>query len=344
MTVKRVTHKDVAERAGVSVATVSYVLNNGPRPVAPETRLKVEEAIAELGYYPNELARSLRLQQSSTIGLILPNVMNPVFAEIAHQLESICTQEGFLVLLCNSDRQHDREERFIQMLRAKQVDGVVITPHSEPLLLIKPLIQARIPVVVLEHDLPGVHCIAMDEMQGGRMATLHLIGLGHRRIALIKRTPNSALSTQRSVGYQQALAAAGIPYEPRLVLECAAGQTAGAQAMQQLLTLPDPPTAVLTHNDVLAMGALHAIHSAGLAIPDDISVVGYDDITSAAYFSPPLTTVRSPKAEMGVLAGRMILQLVRRTAEQPPQTRILPVELIVRASTAPPTSLRKPFL
>src|SRR5689334_18685240 len=108
MTSKRVTHKDVAERAGVSVATVSYVLNNGPRPVSSEARARVEEAVAELGYYPNELARSLRLQQSSTIGLILPSIVNPVFAEIARELESVCTQEGFLVLMCNSDRQHER--------------------------------------------------------------------------------------------------------------------------------------------------------------------------------------------------------------------------------------------
>ncbi|MFZ4658218.1 MAG: LacI family DNA-binding transcriptional regulator [Caldilineaceae bacterium] len=338
MTSKRVTHKDVAERAGVSVATVSYVLNNGPRPVAPETRLKVEEAIAELGYYPNELARSLRLQHSSTIGLILPNIMNPVFAEIAHEIESACRKEGFLLLLCNSDREHAREEHFVQMLRAKQVDGVVITPHDDPLALIQPLVQAQIPVVVLEHDLPNVHCIVMNEKQGGRLATQHLIDLGHRRIALIKRTPNSALSRERFTGYQQALAAAGIPYDPHLVCECAAGQMAGAQAMQQLLTLAQPPTAVFTHNDVLAMGALHAIRQAGLTVPGDISVVGYDDITSAAYFVPPLTTVRSPKAELGALAGRTILELVRQKNGQPPQTITLPVELVVRASTALPAS------
>lgn len=336
MNAKRVTHKDVAERAGVSVATVSYVLNNGPRPVAPETRVRVEEAIAELGYYPNELARSLRLQQSSTIGLILPNVMNPVFGEIAHELENICTQEGFLVLLCNSDRQHDREERFIQMLRAKQVDGVVITPHREPAALIKPLLQAHIPVIVLEHDLPDVHCITLDEVQGGRIATEHLIELGHRRIALLRRKPTSALSTQRILGYQHALAVANIPYDPTLVIECDAGQAAGAQAMHNLLARREPPTAIFTHNDVLAMGVLHAIHSAGLRVPEDISVIGYDDITSAAYFSPPLTTVRSPKAEMGVLAGQTILQLVRQKEPLPIQKITLPVELVIRASTAPP--------
>ena len=336
ITPKRVTHKDVAERAGVSVATVSYVFNNGPRPVSAATRAKVEAAIAELGYYPNEMARGLRLQQSSTIGLILPSIMNPVFAEIARELESVCTQAGFLVLLCNAERQHDREVRFIQMLRAKQVDGVVITPHDDPLALIEPLRQARIPVVVLEHDLPGVHCIAVDELQGGRIATQHLLDLGHRRIGLIKRKPTSALSTQRFVGYQQALAGAGIDFDPELVIECTTGQAAGAQAMQQLLALSEPPTAVFTHNDVLAMGVIYAIHSAGYAVPGDISVVGYDDTTSAAYLTPPLTTVRSPKAEMGLLAGRTILQLVQQQDSLPAETVTLPVELVVRASTAPP--------
>ena len=336
MTGKRVTHKDVAELAGVSVATVSYVLNNGPRPVSPEARVKVEEAVAELGYYPNELARSLRLQQSSTIGIIIPNITNPVFAEIAHNLEGVCAQEGFLVLLCNSERQHEREERFVHMLRAKQVDGVVITPHCEPMALIAPLRQARIPVVVLEHDLPGVHCIAIDERIGGRIATQHLIDLGHRRIAFIKREQTSALSTERLTGYQEALTAASIAFDPQLIIECAAGQVAGAQAMQRLLTLAEPPTAVFTHNDVLAMGALHAIHSAGLSVPHHISVVGYDDIASAAYFTPSLTTVCSPKAEMGVLAARTLLQLIQQPDALPPQTVTLPVQLMVRASTAPP--------
>ncbi len=334
---KRVTHKDVAERAGVSVATVSYVINHGPRPVSSETRTRVEHAISELGYYPNEMARGLRLQQSSTIGLILPNIINPVFAEIAHELESACQKEGFLLLLCNSERQHEREKQLIQLLRAKQVDGVVIIPHCEPMGLIEPLLKARIPVVVLEHDLPGVHCIANDELQGGRLATQHLIDLGHQRIALIRRQSTSALSSQRYIGYRAALNSAAIAFDPALVVECAAtSQSTGAQAMQQLLALPHPPTGVCTHNDILAMGALHAIHAVGLKVPSDISVVGYDDIASAAYFSPSLTTIRSPRAETGMLAGQTILQLIHSQSDSTPQTIVLSVKLVVRASTARP--------
>lgn len=329
---KRVTHKDVAARAGVSVATVSYVINNGPRHVADETRVRVEEVIAELGYYPSEVARSLRLQQSSTVGLVIPNSANPFYAEIARELERACTEEGLLVLLCNSDRDPEREQRFVFMLRAKQVDGVVITPHGDASALLQPLLAAHIPVVVLEHSLPGIHCIGIDDLEGGRLATQHLIDLGHRRIGVIHHE-TTALSVQRQQGYRMALAAAGIEYRPELVITSGSMQADGYSAMQRLLALHQRPTAVFTHNDIIALGAMRAIYDRGLAVPQDISIVGYDDIAAAAYLAPPLTTVRSPKTEMGMLAARTILQLVQEP-DLPAQTVTLPVELIVRASTA----------
>jgi LacI family transcriptional regulator len=314
------------------VATVSYVINNGPRRVADETRERVEEAIATLGYYPSEVARSLRLQQSSTVGLIIPNSANPFYAEIARELERACTEEGLLVLLCNSDRDPQREQRFVYMLRAKQVDGVVITPQGDAEALLQPLLAAHIPVVVLEHSLPHVHCIAIDDLEGGRLATQHLIDLCHRRIGVI-RYQSTALSVQRHQGYRQALASAGIEYCPDLVVTSGSMQADGYAAMQQLLALEQPPTAVFTHNDIMALGAMRAIYDAGLSVPRDISIVGYDDITAAAYLAPPLTTVRSPKTEMGVLAASTILGLIQGQ-ELPLATVTLPVELIVRGSTA----------
>jgi LacI family transcriptional regulator len=317
----------------VSVATVSYVINNGPRRVADETRVRVEEAIAALGYYPSEVARSLRLQQSSTVGLIIPNSANPFYAEIARELERACTEEGLLVLLCNSDRDPQREQKFVYMLRAKQVDGVVITPQGNPHDLLQPLLAAHIPVVVLEHAVPGVHCIGIDDLQGGRIATQHLIDLGHRRIGVI-RHETTALSAQRHQGYRMVLAAAGIDYCPELVITCGAMQADGYAAMQELLVRRPRPTAVFTHNDITALGAMRAIYDAGLRVPQDVSIVGYDDIAAAAYLAPPLTTIRSPKTEMGVLAAQTILQLVQEL-QPPAQTVTLPVELVVRASTAP---------
>jgi LacI family transcriptional regulator len=331
-----VTREEVAKRANVSTAVVSYVVNNGPRPVSTETRAKVMTAIEELGYYPNELARSLRLQQSSTIGLIIPNLTNPVYSEIAKGMEAVCAHAGYLVLLCNSGRDPVRETKFVHMLRSKHVDGVVMIPSHDPMEVVHPLQQAHIPTVVLEHDLPGQHCIIVDDLRGGWLATQHLLTLGHRRIGLIRRTPSSATSSRRFTGYCHALQAAGITPDPSLVVECGSGHEAGFQAMQQLLTLTQPPTAIFSHNDVLALGAMHAIYGAGLAIPTDISVVGYDDISSAGYFGPPLTTVRYPKEEMGRLAADVMQQLVQGGNEIPAETLTLPVELMVRGSTAPP--------
>jgi LacI family transcriptional regulator len=331
---RRVNNNDVAQLAGVSVATVSYVINNGPRPVSAEARAKVEAAVAELGYYPNQLARGLRLQQTSIIGVVIPRMTNPVYAEITRDLESVCTEAGFMVMLCNTERQPLRERKFVQMLRSQHVSGVVITPHQEPLELIEPLLRARIPVVVLEHDLPGVHCIAMDELNGGRLATQHLVDLGHTRIAMLRHQPSSALSSQRFEGYRQTLEMAGIAFDPKLVIECEGSHAGGDTAMRQLFKLEHPPTAVFAHNDVLAIGAFHAIRDLGLRIPEDISLVGYDDISSAAYLAPPLTSVSSPKAQIGRLAAQILLRLVSRSNDLPAITTTLPVELVVRESTA----------
>jgi LacI family transcriptional regulator len=333
---RQITRKDVAERAGVSVAVVSYVVNDGPRPVSPETKVKVEKAIEELGYYPNELARSLSRRKSATIGLITPSLTNPVYAEIAASLESVCSTEGYLMLLCATGRDLEKEREFTKILRSKQVDGVVMIPTGPTKTALEPLRQAHIPTVVLEHDHPDSHCIAIDDLKGGRLATRHLLELGHRRIGLIKREPSSALSYLRAVGYAEVLEEGGILPDPTLVIESKAGLAGGYESMQQLLALLNPPTAVFTHNDVLAMGAMRAVQNAGLVVPDDISVVGYDDTASSAYLNPPLTTVKFPVAEMGRRAGQIILELAREEGGPPMQTLTLPVELIVRSSTAPP--------
>jgi len=335
MEIKPITRKEVAERANVSVAVVSYVVNAGPRPVAPETRLKVERAIEELGYYPNELARSLSRKQTAMIGLIIPSLVNPVYAEIADSLTRYCAAEGFRVILGSSGRHHQTEVEFAKSLRAKRVEGVIIIPSESPEEILQPLQQAHIPTVVLEHELPDTHCIAIDDLQGGQLATQHLLLLGHRRIGMIRRKPSSALSHLRYVAFRDMLQAANIPINPDLVIESEAGQESGYTSMQRLLALSRPPTAVFAHNDVLAMGAISALCHAGLKVPQDISVVGYDDIINSAYLNPPLTTVRFPIAEMGRAAGKMILDLIKNGNSFSPRTTTLPVKLIIRASTAP---------
>lgn len=333
---KSVTQKEVAERAGVSVAVVSYVINNGPRPVSLATQAKVKQAIKELGYYPNELARSLSRQQTATIGLMLPNLMNPVYSEIAESLEKVCTASGYTVMLTGTGRDPAKEQKLAETLRSKQVDGVVILPSEEPYPLLKLFQQANIPMVILEHELADTHCIVIDDRQSGRLAMQHLLSLGHRRIALLERDTLSPHGYLRGAGCREVLQEAGVPLDPASVVKSKAGQAAAYAAMQQWLALPNPPTAVFTHNDMLAVGVIRAALDAGLRVPADISVVGHDDTSIIDYLNPRLTTVKFPVMEMGHRAGQMILELVRQPDFLPARTITLPVELVIRDSTAPP--------
>jgi LacI family transcriptional regulator len=304
--------------------------------VSPETQAKVRQAIEELGYYPNELARSLSRKQTATIGLMLPNLINPVYSEIAESLESVCTSSGYTVMLTGTGRDLAKEQELAETLRSKQVDGVVILPSQEPYPCLRMFQQANIPTVVLEHDLADTHCIVIDDRQGGRLAMQHLLSLGHRRIALIQRETYSPHGHLRGVGCREMLEESGIPLDPALVIVGRAGQAAGYAAMQQWLALPNPPTAVFAHNDTLAVGAIRAIFDAGLTVPADISVVGHDDTIIIDYLNPRLTTVKFPVTEMGRRAGQIILELVQQPDSLPGQTITLPVELVIRASTAPP--------
>jgi LacI family transcriptional regulator len=335
--VRRITRKDVAERAGVSVAVVSYVVNAGSRPVAPATRVKVEKAIEELGYYPNEIARGLVLQQSLTIGLITPDYTNPVYGEEAEAIQEVCRPNGYLMLFVYSGNSVDRERELVKMFRAKMVDGVIIQPvSSDPIETIKPLKQAGIPVVLLQYDCDEVPCVVLADVHGGQLATQHLLDLGHRRIGFIKgRLPSAARAEERLIGYRQALQNAGIAYDPALIITSDVTQDAGFQAMQQLLALLQPPTAVFCHNDALAVGAMHAVYAAGLSIPGDISVVGYDDTASSAHLVPPLTTVRFSRKEMGRQAAAILFRKIEQNGNDEAYTIELPVELMVRNSTGP---------
>jgi LacI family transcriptional regulator len=334
---RRATRQEVAEHARVSVAVVSYVVNNGPRPVATETRERVEQAIKELGYYPNEFARNLRRQNSLTIGLVFPSI-NTVHAEMAEGLDKICVASGYELLILDSHFDTKREKQMVQLLRSKQVNGVVIQPLQDPELMIKPLQEANIPVVLVEDDVPNVHSIDLSDFEGGVLATKHLADLGHTRIAMITAKPYRVLSYQRLEGYKKVLADYRIALNPAYVVEVEYPEThqPGYEAMRRLLSLEQPPTAVFSHNDFLALGAMHAVQEAGLRIPEDISIVGYDDISSAAYFSPPLTTVRLAKEELGKEAGRIIIEHIRSSKKYPVQKVSLPAELIVRASTSAP--------
>jgi LacI family transcriptional regulator len=330
----RVTRDDVARHAQVSTAVVSYVINNGPRTVAPETRRRVEQAIAALGYFPNTIARSLRSDQSNTIGLLLPSLTDPECAQIACDLQSVCHDEGYLVVLCASERDLASEERALGMLRNHQVDGVVILPTQDSPALLRSLLFAGVPTVVIDRYLPNVHSITVDDLAGGWMGTQHLLALGHRRIGILLQDIERTTESERLLGYSQALASSHIAHDERLIQRSAAADS--YDAMRRLLRLPKPPTAILTDNHTISLGAMRAIYAAGLRIPDDISIVGYGASALAASFAPPLTTVQCSPFTLGHMAAQTVLRLATRHDSDSASASILPVALMQRASTAPP--------
>ncbi len=332
-----VTRNDVAALAGVAPSTVSYVINNGPRSVSVKARQQVLKAIAKLGYHPSDLARSLRTRRTLTIGLVIPDITNPYYGEMAQAVEEVSFEHGYTVILAHSSHLPERELRYAQVLRSKHVDGAIflpVTPDLEPLHVLQ---QAGIAVVVLERLVPGYSCIVADEHRAGFLATQHLLDLGHRRIGCIVMAGDSTSSAARAEGYRTALLDAGILPERNLAIECEYGYAAGERAAHQFLQLSRRPTAVVAHNDLMAIGAMKTFTGAGLKIPADISVVGFDDIAAASYVQPPLTTIAFPKRLMGKAAIELLLSLMRTEERAMPRTTKLPVELVVRGSTGTPS-------
>jgi LacI family transcriptional regulator len=334
-----VTIRDVAARAGVSSTTVSHVINN-TRPVSAELRTRVEAAMAELGFQPNALARSLRRKQTRTLGMIVPDSANPFFAEVGRGIEDTSFAAGYSIILCNSDGARARELLYLDLLVQKQVDGVLLVPTGDHAELAARLRTRNIPVVVIDRDVSDtpIDRAHIDNVAGGYIATRHLLNLGHRRIGYIGGLPHLSPVPDRSAGYLRALQEACLPADDRLIVAGNFRDVGGYSGAQALFALPDPPTAIFAGNDLMAIGALAAARDAGIAVPADLSLVGFDDIHLAGYINPPLTTVAQPKYELGVVAAELLLA---RLAEPdlPPQRRLLQAHLVVRRSTAAPYSV-----
>ncbi|CAA9297951.1 MAG: hypothetical protein AVDCRST_MAG77-5373 [uncultured Chloroflexi bacterium] len=349
--------KEVSRAAGVSISTVSHVLN-GTRHVSPELRQRVQVAITQLDYRHNGLARSLRTRQSYAIGLIIPDVANPYYPQIARGVQDAAAAAGYWVFLCNSDRHPQAEVRLLENLEGRRVDGIILDPSGPDPALLAALRRSAAPVVLVGSriDEPDLDVVTVAP-NGGYEAVRHLIARGHRRVALIAGPPVSGGALPalpaKAGGYRQALDEAGIPPDLTLIAEADYTREGGAAAMQRLLALPNPPTAVFAGNDLMAIGALAAARRAGLRVPEDLAVVGYDDIPEAAVTTPALTTVAVPKYEMGRAAADVLLDRLRsrsphastastldgdsgtsgRPGTPSPHHIVLPHRLIIREST-----------
>lgn len=328
------TIREVAERAGVSISTVSHVINQ-TRFVSPELRGRVTDAMRELSYRPNAVARSLRSGKSLTIGLMLPDSSNPYFTEIARGIQDAAMARGFTVLVGNTDGDLDKEALYSEILLEKQVDGVIMIAAGHSGRHIEDLRRRGIPIAVVDRDSPESHVdsVQIDNRLGGVLATRHLLDLGHARIACIAGSTDVYPSYDRVYGYLQAMQEAGVDPDAAYIVNGGFRADGGYEAAMQLLALPLPPTAVFACNDMMAIGALGAVTQRGLRCPDDISLVGFDDIQLARYTNPPLTTISQPKVEMGQEATQLLIQ---RMAERTLPARSIKLEasLVLRNSTA----------
>jgi LacI family transcriptional regulator len=327
-----VTIRDVADLAQVSATTVSHVINQ-TRHVDPATRQRVTEAIAELGYRPNTLARSLRRRETRTIGLIVPDNSNPYFAELARAVEDAGFAKGYSVILCNSDMSEVKEAAYIEALLSKQVDGIILISAANRREKFSEIIQAGVPVVTVARELSDlpIDQIVTDNEQGGYLVGRHLIELGHRRIGCIAGPRDETPSADRIVGLRRALHEAGIDLPEGLVIRGDFTYESGHRVMAELLLRSPDLTAVFAANDRMAVGAMNYLWQTGRRIPDDISIIGFDDIPVAAMTCPPLTTIATPKADFARVSVSLLIERITNARREPVRV-ILPTRLVVRES------------
>ena len=324
--------KDVAQEAGVSVTTVSHVVNS-TRFVAPATKEKVEKAIQDLGYQPSSLARALKVKTTKTIGMLVSSSTNPFFAEVVQGVEEGCYQKGYSLILCNSGDQHDRHLSYLQTLMQKRIDALVVMTSSSDEIFNKKLSSLKkLPKILLDFQLGVEGCaIGDDSVLGGRLATNYLLDQGLTAIGCLTGPVDHPRSRDRHRGFIEAMEANGQPIHSEWVIADDLSAPGGYRAMQKVLNAKERPQAVFACNDMMAIGAYRAIQECGLKVGEDISIIGYDDLELAGYLTPSLTTVHQPSFELGLKAADILIDHLENKTEMPELLQFEP-KLVIRES------------
>jgi len=331
-----VTISDVATRAGVGAGTVSRVLNGSPR-VSENTRAKVLATIDELGYRPNPLAQGLSRGRCQTLGVVVPFFTHASAVERLRGVAAALDGSRYDLVLFDVEQPVHRDEFLATLTRRDRADGLIIMSMPPPPDALQRILDGGVPVVLIDAVGDGVPVVCTDDVEGGRLATRHLVALGHQRIAFIGDAPDDPLgfvsSTDRERGYREVLESSGVGFDDRLVRHGAHDREVAHQLTNELLDRPDRPTAVFAASDVQALGVIEAARARGLDVPVDLSVIGFDDIELAVYAG--LTTIRQPLAESGALGARLLLEALRGEAAPAADVHELPLELVERSTTAP---------
>lgn len=327
--------QEVAERAKVSIATVSRVLNKSDK-VVPETRAAVEQALRELEYRPSRVARRLRMKDGHAhlVGLIIPDIQNPFYAEIARGVEDAAYANQYALILCNSDESLEKERFYLDVMQAESVDGLVLPPFDENDAAVAEIASSGLPIVCVDRSLAKIKTdlVEVDNYQGALEAVNHLLDQGHKQIGLIEGRSQVSTSRERRRGYLDALAARDITPRKELMRAGDFKQASGRVLTNELLDLRRPPTALFVCNNLMTVGALAALHQRGLRVPHDVALVGFDDLPWAEALDPPLTVVRQPAYDVGRQAMELLLRRIL-APDRPPVTVRLRPELVIRRST-----------
>ncbi|MCL1840719.1 MAG: LacI family transcriptional regulator [Propionibacteriaceae bacterium] len=330
---QNVTIRDVAQRAGVSAATASRVLSGNPSTSA-SARAKVRQAARELQFHVNARAKSLRRQQTDTIGLLLPDIRNPFFAEIAQAAEQAALAAGMTTLLCNANESTAQQDLYLKLLVAQRVDGIIAAPQGDGSGKLDETIALGLPLVFVDRVIEGVDVpsVTSDNWSGVRQAVRHLVGLGHRRIGFVTGSQETSTGRERLQAYREALVRAGIRPDKTLIRYGNFQTESGLVAARSLLDLSQPPTAVIAADSLMTLGVVQACNELGLVIGETLSVIGYDDTETTRALSPGLTVISHDPAAMGTQAFAMLRDVLggRRVPSV-----VLPVSLVIRNSTGP---------
>lgn len=324
---------DVARHAGVSITTVSHALS-GNRRVAESTRARIERSIRELDYRPNAFARGLRTERSHMVALIIPDITNPYYPTLARGMQDALQADGYQTFVGSTDGRRENERSFVNDALQRRVDGIAFASFATTARMISAVLRAEIPLVSIGTAIRHreVDCVRTDDVAGARDATAYLIEKGYEPIGMIGGPAHTSPSDHRLEGHRTALRGAAMRFDPKLVAIGDFTRAGGAGAMKELLRRRRRPRAVFCANDLMAIGAMDTIRDAELRVPDDVALVGYDDIEAAALVTPALTTVVNPAYEMGKACGRLLLERMTGVAENPRREIVIPHRLIPRAS------------
>ncbi|TVY08470.1 LacI family DNA-binding transcriptional regulator [Paenibacillus cremeus] len=326
---------DVAEAAGVSIATVSKVINGTGR-ISDKTRKHVLDVMEELKYKPSMVASALTGKSTFTIGLTIPDLANPFFAEIARAVEDRGHEYGFNVFICSTDNDPEKEVKYFSLLTQKRVDGIIIASRTQKDQFLKRLIQHQIPIAMIAREMPtlAVDTVMVDDFLGGYQAGSHLIELGHRRIAMIAEDMSEMSSRERVRGCRQAMLDAKVEPDEALIVVGGFAVESGKAAMDRLLEQDHKPTAVFACNDVLAIGAIQSARQHGLQVPKELSVIGFDNTVLATIVDPPLTTIAQPIQDIGRQVVDLLVEEIKGEKALKQRVLLMP-QLVVRSSCAP---------